>query len=48
MFYLEKEEEIVNTFRNSFVLFRARAMILPSRTNTHPTGTSPAAIASSA
>ena len=36
------------TLHNSFVLFLAFAIILPSLTNTQPTGTSPEANASSA
>jgi hypothetical protein len=45
---LSPGSENTRTFRSSFVRFRAAAMILPSRTNTHPTGTSPALSASSA
>lgn len=38
----------IRTLRSSLVRFRALAMMRPSRTKTHPTGTSPAARASSA
>jgi hypothetical protein len=41
-------EKVARTFRSSFVRLRALAMIFPSRTKTQPTGTSPAASASSA
>ena len=43
-----EDKEGGRTFRSSLVLLRALAMIALSRTNTQPTGTSLAAIASSA